>query len=912
MNRHYLQALFAPASVALVGASDRAGSLGRYVLENIQKSGFQGAIHPVNPRHNMLAGLRCVAGLGDIGSAVDLVVVTTPAAAVAQVIRDAGAAGIRNAVVLSAGFGETGPAGRLLEQQVHQAAQQSQVRLVGPNCLGIMRPSIGLNASFARSQALPGSMALVSQSGAIATALVDWACAAGVGFSSVVSMGAGIDVDFGEILDYLLHDSATQSILLYVEGIHDARRFISGLRAAARSKPIVILKAGRHLAGSRAAMSHTGALVGNDAVFDAALRRCGVVRVATYAELFFAARLIGSGRLPQGNRLAIVTNGGGPGAMAADFAADVHVELAQLGSATLNALNAVLPAPWSHGNPVDVLGDATAARLGAALAPVLADPAVDGVLTLFCPQRVLSSEDAAQAILAAAANSGKPVITGWLGEQEIAAGRDLAERGGLPIFQQPEPAVSAFAALADYRRAQQMLMQVPPPLPLNGHVDLQQAHALAAGAIAEGRTLLSEPESKALLSLFGIPVPQSRIANSLEQALQQAEDIGYPLVIKILSRDISHKSDVQGVRLNIRDRDSLQREYPALLRDVSTQRPQAHIDAVVLQPMISKRFGRELMIGLVTDAVFGPVISFGSGGVAVELLGDASLGLPPLNLLLAEDMISRTRIARLLAAYRHIPAARREDIVDVLLRVSEMACALPWLSEMDINPLLADDQGVIGLDARVVINPQRFVADGHYSRHFSHMAIHPYPPSLESEEQLADGTRLRLRPIRPEDAPMERAFVESLSDHSRYLRFFTPSRELSASMLARLTQVDYDRELALLALQPLPATSTGTDGGERMLGVARYSPNPDRDSCEFALAIGDAMQGHGIGHLLMTRLMQAAREAGYRRMNGSVLRVNDRMLTLGRTLGFRMRYAADDPTQVQLDIDLDAPLSRHH
>lgn len=899
MTRHYLQNLFIPRSVAVVGASERQDSLGRYALDNLLSGGYGGELVAVNPKYQRVAGLPCFGSLAAIGHPVDLALVATPARSVPGLLEDAGRAGVRNAVVLSAGFGEMGAEGKALEREVGAAARRNGVRMIGPNCLGILRPSIRLNASFARGNALPGSVALVSQSGAVATSLIDWAAAAGVGFSSVISMGAGIDLDFGEILDFLYCDAETRSILLYVEGVRDARRFISGLRSAARSKPIMVLKVGRHQSGSKAAMSHTGSLAGNDAVFDAVLRRCGVVRVKTYAELFSAAELIGNrpGVGRGSNRLAIVTNGGGPGVLAADFAVDAGVQMAALGDATLATLDGVLPRHWSHGNPVDVLGDADGPRLQKALESVLADDGVDAVLTLFCPQQVLPASDAANAIVAAAkaGDASKPVLTAWLGESEVRHGRELAERARLPAFQSPESAVAAFGALAEYRRAQRVLLEVPPPLTSRLAPDTGRAQGIAESALAEGRTLLTEPESKALLSCFGIAVPQTFVAATEEDLRAAASRLGFPLAMKILSPDIAHKSDVGGVRLNIRDVDSLLREHAQLVSRVRGLRPEARIEGVAVQQMIEKRFGRELLVGVSTDPVFGRVISFGAGGVAVELLRDTAIGLPPLNRLLVRDLVSRTRTARLLGGYRHIPSANMEAIFDVLLRVSEMVCLLPWIAEMDINPLVADESGCVALDARVVIDRDRMKPDGRHA----HLAIRPYPGELERIEAIGAGSlpeRVLVRPIRPEDAEIEAAFVDGLSDRSRHMRFFSQARSLSPVMLARFTQVDYERELALIAL---PVDAPGP-----MIGVARYSPNPDGESCEFAVTVADAWHGRGVGTLLMLRLIDAAKAAGYRRMTGSVLAANGGMLQLARELGFALHRSADTPDVVDTELAL--------
>jgi acetyltransferase len=884
LGDHYLEHLFSPRSVALIGASERAGSLGRIALDNLRSGGYAGELIGVNPKHQ--TGLACHPSIAAIGHRVDLILVATPAATVPGVIDAAGRAGARAAVVLSAGFGEIGAAGLRLEQEVLAAARTHGLRIIGPNCLGIMRPGIGLNATFARRIALPGSIALVSQSGAVAAALVDGAQASAIGFSSVISTGAGIDLDIGEILDYLTHDAQTRSILIYLEGLRHARRFISGLRVAARTKPVIVLKAGRH--HSAATISQTGLPAGDDATFDAVLRRCGAVRVRTYAELFSAEQLIGAGRLPRGNRLAVIANGSGPGVMAADHAAEAGVEIAQLSAQTLAALDACLPAHWPRGNPVDLLGDATAARLASALAPVLADAGVDAVLTLFSPQQIMASDEAARTIIGCAQCSSKPVLTGWLGEDEVSAGRSLAAQSRLPVFRSPESAVAAFGTLAEYRMAQDLLLEVPSPLSSTVPPRLELARAIAAEAQRASRTQLDEAETGQLLACFGIAFAQTQIAASAEEACAIAREIGFPVAIKLHSRDIEPLAEVKGVRLNIRSEEGLLREHAALIARIRQLRPEARIEGVSVQPMIEKRYGRRLMIGVATQATFGRVIRFGAGGIASEVVQDNAIGLPPLNRRLALELVSRTRVANLLQPYRHIPGVDTEAIVDALLRVSELACALPWVVEMEINPIIADASGAIAVDARVHIAPDRLDPDPR----FSHMAIHPYPAQLEQIEHLRSGEALRIRPIRPEDASLLIAFAAGLSDRSRYMRFFTLQRELTPVMLARLTQVDYDRELALVAF-PEGASEAG-----HIVGVARFSPNPDGESCEFAVTIDDSWNGRGVATVLMQRLMQAARDAGYRCMIGYVLADNEAMLKLADRLEFKRTRDVDDPALV--------------
>jgi len=886
---HPLHPLMSPASVALVGASARPGSLGQVVLANLRQGGFGGPIHLVNPRHDAIDGLPCLASLADLDKPVDLAIVTAPAAAVPEIIAQAGSAGIPSAIVLSAGFSETGEAGKALEARMLAVAREADVRILGPNCVGMLRPSIGLNASFARTACEPGSIALVSQSGAICTALVDWAASTRVGLSSVVSLGAAADVDFGDVLDYLLFDHKTESVLLYVEGVHQGRTFISSLRAIARAKPVIVLKVGRYASGSQAARSHTGALVGNDAVFDAVLARCGVVRVHSAQDLFAAARALSSRRKPYGDRLAIVTNGGGPGVLAADAVSSENVQLAKLTPETLERLNAILPRHWSHNNPVDVIGDANGERFGGAAKIVAADPNVDAVLTVFCPTGIASAESVADGILPVAKECTKPFLTAWLGESGVFETRHRVEAAGVPAYRAGEVAVQAFAALARHVKNQRLLMESPPPRSTTIEHDIARAEEILQAAIDEKRTLLNEVEAKSLLAAFGIPVPPFVVAKTREEAGAAADAIGYPVVLKILAPDISHKSDVNGVRLDVRDAEDVMRQFDDIIATVTRLRPEAAVTGVLVQSMITRRDGRELMIGVMTDPAFGPAISFGSGGVAVELLRDNAIGLPPLNVRLAGDLIDRTRAARLLGAYRNVPAANRAALIDVLLRVSDIVCALPWIAEMDINPLLLDPTGAVALDARIIVDPARRHLDSRYS----HLAIHPYPEALEAVERLRDGTDVRIRPIRPEDAEMETAFITELSEESRYMRFLSIVRHVTPEMVARFTQIDYDREMALIATR-------NEDGHESIIAVARYVRDPNPASAEFAIVVADRAQRKGLASKLMGRLMTHARWAGIERLRGLVLASNGSMLDLMDRLGFEVFPVEDDPSLVDV------------
>jgi acetyltransferase len=891
LGRHYLRRLFEPASVAVVGASDRADSVGAIVFRNMLDGGFAGRLYAVNVRHASVHGQRAWPSVGAIGEPVDVVVVVTPAETVPDILEDCGLHGVPAAVVISAGFGEAGPAGVALEKRVLAVARRYGIRLIGPNCLGIMRPAIGLNATFNQGGACPGHIAFVSQSGALCTAILDWAQGNDVGFSSVVSMGSSTDVDFGEILDYLALDPETRSILLYIEGIRHARSFMSALRAAARVKPVLLVKVGRHDAGRRAAVAHTASLVGADDVFDAAVSRAGVVRVQTVSQLFTAAKALSCGFHPVGDRLAIVTNGGGPGVMATDRATDLDVPLAQLSPATIQALDAGLPANWSHGNPVDLIGDATAERYRLAVRACLQDDAVDGVLAILTPQAMTRPLEAAQAVIALADGSSKPLLTCWMGEAQVAEARAAFEAAHRPHFRTPEPAVEVFAHLSAYYRNQRLLMQVPGPLSGHAEPDLETARMIVDSVLQERRQILTEMESKALLAAFRIPVARTMIARSAREALLIAEQLGFPVAMKVNAEGITHKTDAGGVFLNLSTASEVRGAYQRIADNIARNRPRAVTDGVCVESMVVKPNGRELMIGVTTDPVFGPVITFGSGGTTVEIQADRAVALPPLNAVLVRDLIRGTRVAKMLGPFRNLPAADLEALEAVLLRVSEMVCELPVLREMDINPLILDEHGAIAADARVVVEYRHTGTDP-----YAHMAIHPYPAHLVSQWQMADGTDITIRPIRPEDAALVRTFVAGLSDEARFFRFMNVLQELSEPMLVRLTQLDYSKEIALLAVT---ATAPETE-----LGVARFFVNPDGETCEFAIVLDDSMTGKGLGQKLLTALIEVARSRGLRRIGGEVLASNHAMLRLAQTLGFELAPMAGSPDVVAIGLSL--------
>ena len=883
MGPHFLDQLFSPRAVAVFGASPHADSVGGRVFTNLRESGFAGPLYAVNPKHDSIADAPCYPDIAAIGEAVDLAVIATPAATVPGIVRACGEHGVRAAIVISAGFSEDPGRGAELQKSLLENARPYQMRILGPNCLGLIRPVAGLNATFSNNTAAAGRLALVSQSGALCTAILDWAGASDIGFSAVVSVGDAADVGFGDVLDYLAQDPETRSILLYVEGIRSARRFMSGLRVAARMKPVIVVKAGRQAEGSRAAVTHSAALVGADDVFDAALQRAGAVRATTIQQLFAAATLLSTPQRVRGNRIAIVTNGGGPGVMATDRAVDLGVQLAELSPATLARLDAALPAAWSHGNPLDVLGDASAERYRNAVQACLEDPAVDGVLVMLTPQAMTDPTACAEAVVEARAGHNKPVLACWMGEQQVQqANRHFAQHQ-LPSFTSPESSVEAFAYLSSYYHNQQLLMQVPAPLSPRSEPDIDGARLIIESVLAEQRRMLSTAEARALLHAFGIPVTPSLAADSANAALIAAESLGLPVVMKIDSPDITHKTDVGGIRLNIASAQAIRSSFNELIDTVRSKAPAARINGVTLEPMHLSLHGRELAVGVIRDPVFGPAITFGAGGVQVEVLRDRAVALPPLNTFLAERMIAGTRVARLLHAWRDMPAVKMDALVQVLRRVSEMVCELPHIEALDINPLIADEHGVLALDARVMV-AQRIPSLDRYA----HMAIHPYPSHLVSQWQLPDGSNITMRPIRPEDAGIEQAFVRGLSPEAKYFRFMSGLSELTEDMLVRFTQLDYHRELALIAV-------TGPPGAETELAVARYVTNPDGRSCEFAIVVADEWQRRGIGSRLLNALMDAARQRGFREMTGEILTSNHNMLELVSNLGFRVESRSEDP-----------------
>ncbi|MEX3012079.1 GNAT family N-acetyltransferase [Hoeflea sp. TYP-13] len=878
--------MFSPKSVAVFGASDKIGSVGKTITDNLINGAFPGPVWPVNPRHRQLAGHECFKDAGELPEAPDLAVIATPPKFVPGIVADLGDRGTRAVVVITAGL-----RGNDLTQQMLDAAQPHCLRVIGPNCFGIMVPGVGLNASFAHAMPLKGDLAFISQSGAVVSAVLDWANGQGIGFSHLVSMGNMADVDLGDMLDYLADDTGTRAVLMYLEQITDARKFMSAARAAARIKPVVVIKSGRHEEAAKAAHSHTGALAGSDAVYNAAFHRAGILRVVDLEDMFDAAEALSRMKPPPGDRLAIVTNGGGAGVLAVDRLVDFGGTLATLADETIGKLNRVLPATWSGGNPVDIIGDASPDRYETATEIVLSDPGVDGVLVMNCPTALASSVEAARATLGAIAKykkaKGRPksVLAAWLGDSASTEARTLLSTSGLPTYETPADAVRGFTYLTRHARDQRALMQVPESVPKALKTDRTSAAAIINRVLKQDRELLTEPEAKSILASYGIVTVETAIARTPTEVETEAGrliDSGQSeLAIKILSKQITHKSDVGGVVLGLPSAQAAYAAAEEMQSRIHKTMPQVHIEGFTVQPMVRRPGAHELIIGVNDDPTFGPVILFGAGGTAVEVIKDTAIALPPLDLKLAHDLMDETRVYKLLQGYRDRPPADLNEIALTLMRVSQLIADLPQITELDINPLLADENGVIALDARIAVKKCAVEPGTHNPR----FAIRPYPAQWQKVEEMRDGGRILMRPIKPNDARYYDLFMEKMQLSDIRLRLFNSRRSLSPEFIARLTQIDYARAMAFVAID---------EAKDEMLGVSRLACDPDHVRAEFAVITRSDMKGRGIGWALMQRLIQFAEAEDIHELWGQVLSENATMLDMCHELGFTVRADPDD------------------
>jgi acetyltransferase len=885
MSVRNLDRLFRPTSLALIGASDTPGTPGSVALGNLLGAGFQGPVFQVSRRHPPPVGPPVYPDVESLPQPADLAVIAAPPATLPDLVRTLGAHGTKAAVILGAGFAEFGEPGRQAQRDTLAAARPHLLRLVGPGNVGVMVPGVGLNASVAHLNPMRGDIAFVSQSAALISAVLDWAKPRRIGFSHVVSLGEMADVDLGDMLDYLAADPATRAILLYIESVTHARKFMSAARAAARSKPVVVVKAGRFAVRARGAGSQTKAQAGSDDVYEAAFRRAGMLRVGTMRELFDAAETLTRTHPQRGDRLAILTNGTGPGKLAAEAILCAGGELAALSAATIAALNAMLPASWSHGNPIDRIGDASPPSLAEALALVLRDPGVDAALVLNSPTAFQNPTAAADAVIgalapmSALAATGRNVFTAWLGEHSVVEARQLFAKARIATYQTPDDAVAGFMHRVRHRRSQDLLMEVPPLQQDGVRPDAAAAEAAIDRALAAGRHWLDADEVEAVLGAYGIPAAKSCCVADADAAAEAAAAIGGPVALKIRSPDIGHKSNLGGVALHLEGASHVQAAALAMLQRVRRMRPEARIDGFLVQPMIVRPAAFELIVGLADDSTFGPVVLFGHGGTAVALLDDASLELPPLNMTLARSQMARTRVWRLLQGHGAQAPADIDAIAGVLIRVGQIACAHAAIAELEINPLIADAEGVVALDAHIGV-----AACPRTAR--ERLAILPYPVELEAAARLSDGARIRVRPIRPEDEPILRDMITHLSAEDIRMRFFVSMQEMPHALAARLSQIDYDREMALVAL---PADRN------LLLGVARFAADPDNREAEFAVTVRTDCKRQGLGRVLMDRLLAVARRRGIGAIYGDVASENGPMLAFCRTLGFTAGAHPNDP-----------------
>jgi acetyltransferase len=897
MTVRNLEHALAPRSVAVIGASTEAHSVGAVLTENILKGGFAGEVYLVNPHHTTIAGQPCYPDIEALPEAPELAVIATPPPTVPSLIGALGAKGTRAAVVITAGF-----SAELRQAMLHQA-RPYLLRIIGPNCLGVAVPGLGLNANFGLNAPAPGKLAFLSQSGALVTGILDWAAARGIGFSYVISMGDMADVDVGDLLDFLAADVSTNAILLYLETIPSARKFMSAARSAARAKPVVVIKSGRYQESARAAATHTGALAGNDAAVGAAFRRAGLVRVEELEELFAAAETLTSVKPVAGNELLIMTNGGGAGVLAVDDLMQSGGRLAPLSESVIAQLDKVLPANWSRANPIDIIGDAAPERYGAALDAVFPDCKADAILVMNCPTALASSSDAAQAVIDAIARAPQPeslppILTNWLGEEAAAGARRKFQEASIPTYESPTDAIKGFFYLWQHTKAQDALMRTPPRETERTRVADEAARSIMRTAATAGRTLLTEPEAMAVLSAYGIPTVATRVAASP----QEVEDIALGLLqqspfvaVKILSEDISHKSDVGGVHLGLRTAQDARHAAERMQQRAQELRPEARLQGFTVQPMVVRPKAHELLLGVYEDRLFGPMILFGAGGTATEIIHDTAVALPPLDTELARDLMGRTRIFKLLEGYRDRAPADLAAIAEALTHLSQLVVNCPAVKELDINPLLADETGVIALDARIRIEPREVEMEGPNPL----LAIRPYPNQWETWASIDNDYRIFIRPIRPADEHLYGAFIEKLSPEDIRFRFLTPRKEFSHKFIARFTQIDYARAMAFVALDKEQ---------KELLGVARLAADPDYIKGEYAIIVRSDLKGTGVGWALMRHLTHYAEKEKLRELVGDVLANNQRMLEMCRALGFEVSADPEDLSIRKVRLKLPAGL----
>ncbi|MEM2182289.1 MAG: bifunctional acetate--CoA ligase family protein/GNAT family N-acetyltransferase [Nitrososphaerota archaeon] len=880
-----LERMFNPKVVALIGATDKEGSVGLALLKNLLKNNGDREIYPVNPNRESVLGIKCYPSIKDVPEHVDLAVIATPAKTVPKIVEECGEAGVEGVVIVSAGFRETGEEGRKLEEEIKRIKERYGLRVLGPNCLGFIRPPIGLNSTFLLKDPEPGQIAFISQSGALGSAILDWAVSAHIGFSMFISLGSMVDIDFGDLIDFLGQDPYTRSILIYMESVGNAKKFMSAARGFARNKPIIVLKPGKHQTGARAALSHTGSMAGSFEVYRAAFRRVGVVRVDEIEDLFNCASVLDSRNLPAGPRLAVITNAGGPGVIAADAIAENGGVLAQLSETTIETLNSVLPPYWSRGNPVDVLGDADINRYLIALKTCLADPNVDGVIIIYTPQGAARPLELAEEVVEIVRESmrAKPVLTVWMGGDEVQEARQLFHKNDIPTYDTPEDAVKTYIYMYKYKRNLELLYETPVDLPIDPAPPKNFLKILIRRILSEGRVVLTPDESDKFLDAYGIPRPKGELATNLSEALSIASKIGYPVALKIVSPDIIHKTDIGGVIIDINSDSELRAAYLKLIDTVKSKAPDAKIKGVYVQQMI-RSSNYELILGSKKDPDFGTAIMFGTGGIATEVFRDFSIGLPPLNQVLARRLMEETKIYNsLVHGMRGKPPADIKKLEEIIVRFSNLIVDFPEIKEADINPLSVTDDSIYAIDFRIILDPEGVDSPEPYR----HLVITPYPTKYVTLWRLKDGREVLLRPIRPEDEPLEYELIKGLSEETSRFRFFQVIREVTHEMLVRFCNIDYDREMAIIA-------EYNKDGKKRNVGVGRLIIEPDRKRGEFAVLVADDFQGKGLGTKLTDMLIEIALEKGLHSIYGIVLPENTKMIGLCKKLGFDIKYRTDE------------------
>ncbi|MFO8085925.1 MAG: bifunctional acetate--CoA ligase family protein/GNAT family N-acetyltransferase [Desulfobacterales bacterium] len=883
-----MDSIFSPESIAVIGATETKNSVGDALMRNLKEGGFSGNIIPVNPKYSTVHGIGALKSVSESKDSVDLAIIATPISIVPDIIDDCVRAGVGGAIVISAGGKETGEQGRKIESEIQKKAYDAGLRIIGPNCLGIACPGKKLNASFASGMPLEGRLAFVSQSGAICTSILDLSFKEKIGFSHFVSIGSMVDVDFGDIIDYLGNDPRAKSILLYIENLTHIRKFMSAARAVSRVKPIVVLKSGRSEVGARAASSHTGAMAGEDAVYDTAFKRAGIVRVNTIEQLFDCAELMAKKARPAGSRMAIITNGGGPGVMAADILASHGLKPEPLSSDLVQSLDNILPPFWSRNNPIDILGDAPHERFIKTIDTCLESNAFDGILVIMAPQALTDPEPVAKSLAESEKDKNFPIFASWIGGERMERAVDILNHSEIPTYETPERAIRSFLFMVEYGRNLEMLTEIPSKLSKEFVYNQKTVNEWIQNHLKQDGDFLSETESKKILSAYGIPVNLTKTAATEDEAVSVAEEIGFPVALKLISPDIYHKTDADGVQLNLKSVDAVRESYQKIMTGVKNYNPHAKIIGVTVQHFIEKP-DYELLIGTKTDDSFGPVILFGMGGVFTEVLKDRQLGLPPLNRLLARRQMENTRVFELLKGYRNHQPADIEALEALLMSVSQLVVDFPQIAELDMNPVIVKNGKPCAVDARIRLEKPTYPSP-------LHLVISPYPAEYEFHESTHEGRKIFIRPIKPDDAPLLQELFGALSPTSIYYRFFGMVKELSASMLAKFTQVDYDREIALVAIDE-------ESEKEKMLGVSRVIGDPDGLTGEFSVLIGDPWHGRGIGAKLLGRVLKIAKDRGFEMIWGSVLRENRNMLALGKKLGFVKKSGAD-ADEAELKINL--------